>query len=374
MPNGTRLLEVVDLLYGATLDQTLWQPALDAASDLLGAVGTNLEVIDKRTGWPVHFMGSSRLPGEAAAAYVAHYASLCPRTPRCLVEPAGYICCDDDVLSEDEISRDEFYADFLNPIDLQYFVSGNLLNNDRYFSVVAAQRASRHGHVERREIELMHALVPHFARAIAISARLSSLASYDGGPAYLVHASQVGILFLDRSGKVFAANPAAARIISENSADILWLNGTLAFRLPRLQQRFASFARKALDPEGDTEHGVLVVRRDGRLPLRVTVARLPRLSALADLTEGAAAAIWLWDGACAYTPPAGTLREDFGLTPAECRLAVALMQGRSLAEYAERTGIAMPTARTHLARIFHKTGTRNQQDLMRLLAHLSAPE
>lgn len=61
------------------------------------------------------------------------------------------------------------------------------------------------------------------------------------------------------------------------------------------------------------------------------------------------------------------LRALFGLTPAEARLACTILDAGSLREVAERLGIAVTTARTHLTRVFAKTGTSRQSQLVRLV-------
>lgn len=64
----------------------------------------------------------------------------------------------------------------------------------------------------------------------------------------------------------------------------------------------------------------------------------------------------------------------FGLTTAEHRLLKLLFDGMSLARAAASLGVARTTARTHLQRIFDKTGRRRQSDLVRLVALGSSPE
>jgi DNA-binding CsgD family transcriptional regulator len=61
------------------------------------------------------------------------------------------------------------------------------------------------------------------------------------------------------------------------------------------------------------------------------------------------------------------LKGLFGLTPAETRLTLAIAEGQSLAEAAEAFGCARETMRTHLSRVFDKTATTRQAELVRLV-------
>lgn len=63
----------------------------------------------------------------------------------------------------------------------------------------------------------------------------------------------------------------------------------------------------------------------------------------------------------------------FGLTPAEIKLLDCLLEGLELKAAAFRLGVARTTARTHLQRIFDKTGVRRQTDLQRMMAFAPQP-
>lgn len=65
------------------------------------------------------------------------------------------------------------------------------------------------------------------------------------------------------------------------------------------------------------------------------------------------------------------LRRRFGLTRAEAILALEICKGDGRAAAAKRCGISVSTAHTHLNRIFSKTGTRRQAELLRLLLNHS---
>lgn len=61
------------------------------------------------------------------------------------------------------------------------------------------------------------------------------------------------------------------------------------------------------------------------------------------------------------------LKETYGLTRSEAVVASMLVDGHSLEEIAEELGVELSTARSHLKRVFTKTDTHRQSDLVRLL-------
>ncbi len=66
-------------------------------------------------------------------------------------------------------------------------------------------------------------------------------------------------------------------------------------------------------------------------------------------------------------------RQLFDLTDTEAKFASALASGSSLTEAADAQGVRISTARTHLARIFQKTNTRQQSQLVSLLRSAALP-
>ncbi len=61
------------------------------------------------------------------------------------------------------------------------------------------------------------------------------------------------------------------------------------------------------------------------------------------------------------------LQQLFALAPKEARLALALSRGRSIAQSAADQGISIHTARLYSKRIYAKTGSKGQADLVRLI-------
>ena len=63
----------------------------------------------------------------------------------------------------------------------------------------------------------------------------------------------------------------------------------------------------------------------------------------------------------------------YGLTPSELRVLLAVFESGGVPNIAEALGISEATAKTHLRRLFEKTGTERQADLVKLVAGFAAP-
>ncbi|MBL8291281.1 MAG: helix-turn-helix transcriptional regulator [Bryobacterales bacterium] len=60
----------------------------------------------------------------------------------------------------------------------------------------------------------------------------------------------------------------------------------------------------------------------------------------------------------------------YGLTRREAAVAAKLADGVAVEELAKQLGIRYETARTHLRRIYEKTGTSRQSELVSLVARM----
>ena len=63
----------------------------------------------------------------------------------------------------------------------------------------------------------------------------------------------------------------------------------------------------------------------------------------------------------------------FKLTPTELRVLLAIVEVGGIPEVAAALGVADTTVRTHVGRLFEKTGATRQADLVKLVAGYAAP-
>jgi len=63
----------------------------------------------------------------------------------------------------------------------------------------------------------------------------------------------------------------------------------------------------------------------------------------------------------------------FRLTPSELRVLMAIVEIGGVPDIAAKLGIAETTVKTHLGRLFEKTGAGRQADLVKIAAGFTAP-
>jgi len=107
------LLDVLDPLYAAALDEARWSDALGALNRTFAGSGTTLEVHAGDAS--LEFFEQVDLPDDGIDQYATYYHSVCPRLPFLRTLGAGRPARDAMHISEAGMDRSEFYADFLGP-------------------------------------------------------------------------------------------------------------------------------------------------------------------------------------------------------------------------------------------------------------------
>ena len=370
---------MIERVYAAALDEHLWADALTNVADCLRSAGATLEIIDRKAATPAFFRGA-RLPDHGIQDYIDHYAAICPRLKHINRHPSGHIAHDHLLITEAEMDRDPFYADFLRRDDFRYFIGGTLCNDDRYFSLITAQRTVGQGHVDAEDITALGQMLPHIGQALDLHMRLRAWRRQEESLQATLDQLADGVVLLDTASRVLFCNRAATELVAQRdgleivAGELLprasWAAGDLGRAVARALQTRAG---EPVDADGE----ILAPRADGRPALILAVRPLPQADSMtADLYAEApqpAVAVFIQDPARGTASAARILRTVFNLTPAETRLAIALYRGVTLRAYAADHDISINTARSHLARAMRKTNTGRQADLIRLINTIDLP-
>ncbi|HEV7346224.1 MAG TPA: response regulator [Devosia sp.] len=186
----------------------------------------------------------------------------------------------------------------------------------------------------------------------------------------------IGVFLIDSDRKVLFRNRRANELLEEGdgislSRDSL-LRGERADQTQALRTIMETAIGRASTGSRQGSDAVALVRKSGKRPLIAVACPLGRGPAVAgEPTVG----LFVTDPEWRPSDAAQTLAQLYGLSPAETRLALALVRGLRLDEIAEEFGLSRNTVSYTLKNLFRKTETDRQADLISLfLSNPVAPD
>ncbi|MDA0239015.1 MAG: LuxR C-terminal-related transcriptional regulator [Proteobacteria bacterium] len=347
---------------------------LDQMCNLFGAAGANFEVIEVASNQPVLVELSSTINVDASLDYLQHYGGISPRVKHAKLMPTGSISYDHMILTEAEMNRDAFYADFLSPIGLRYFLAAQLSCSASHQAVFAVQRSPTQGHVDRDEIALLEQLLPHLQQAIDLKLRMTAARGKARVDLEGLERLGEGCLILDPLGEVLHMNAAAGEIIAGNDGMRI-RNGHLRFSQSAASHSFdRALAEQRLEAGQYTPTSDFpAARPSGRRPYLISVRPLSDPDVFAQIAWPTATIVFIRDPDRFSRLNVPLLRQSFQLTQAEADVADALDRGLTPQEMAENQEVSITTIRTHLYSLMAKLNVRRQSDISRLLAQYRQP-
>jgi DNA-binding CsgD family transcriptional regulator len=209
--------------------------------------------------------------------------------------------------------------------------------------------------------ERLGGIAHHVRQAVVIDRSLRRRMESDSFAAAIVNRLRAAVIRLDDRLQVTFANQAAYRLANERN--VLAINDRgLRFVEREAMETLRSFVRKATAADSDLSETILLTSGENGRRVRVwawsTMRHLQHEIGLVILPDD-------------YDPEVleAMLLENYGLTPSEIRTAVGVLSHNGLAAVAQHTGVSVETVRFHMKRIFSKTGTRRQSELVRVIAN-----
>jgi DNA-binding CsgD family transcriptional regulator len=279
----------------------------------------------------------------------------------------GQAIPDEEICARAIFKRSEFYNDYLLKVGLTRSLAAIIESDDKQALSLPAMRADHRDAFSREEQNVARHLLPHLAKANLIRQRLTLLRAGEEVLDQLAY----GIAFLTGEGSVVYLNRAAESAVRQEDG-LLVQRGTLRAHHHGSCSALESAIREICEPSVSMKYPkpVLVQRKSPRRPYQILLAPLRGCFAqFKGMLAPAVVALIIDPEEQRATAP-GLLEVLYGLTKKEAIVAAKLAEGKPIERLAEELGMRYETARTHLRRIFDKTGTTRQAALVTLLALL----
>jgi PAS domain-containing protein len=256
----------------------------------------------------------------------------------------------------------------LLPQDVYTALKAYILVTEDWHTVISVGRSSRRGEWEREHLDLLRRVVPHLHRAAQINVRLGTARFDQESSAEVLNNLACGVIIVSGDGKVLFVNRAAEAIVAAEDGISLDKTGPRATEQQQcaaLRKLIAAAATGGTEPRG--AGGVISLSRpSGRRPLAVLVASL-RVTASWFVNRQPRAIVFVVDPEQAPIVPEKYLQRLYNLTFAEAAVAVRILRGEGLHAVADDLRVTLATVCTHRQRVFEKTGTKRQAELVRLI-------
>jgi DNA-binding CsgD family transcriptional regulator len=368
--------DLIGRLYDAALHEEHWPGLCDDIATAFGA--SSAAVLVQPASSEARFVDRSANFDEAAvAAYEEHHRQCGLWAQKARQLGLSQVHANAGIPGVTALDPTGFYSATSQQAEGCYVVGAVFAVSASELGVLDLHRVKALGNYGEEDMAGVRAFLPHLERALQLRSRLAHHGLAEHCSAAALDALATAVLLLDADLTVLYANASAAAMFGAEAP--LCLRGarlvqaashdarTLA-RMVRAAMRGAALGAAAAAAQS------LSLPRSGRLPLTLTVAPF----ALAEGTPGCkSCAIVMARDPEATTAAAETLQQLFALTPAEASVGRALAAGASLEEIAAAGGVSVNTVKTHLHRVYVKTATRRQGELIALIhgstATLRAP-
>jgi DNA-binding CsgD family transcriptional regulator len=369
MKNESDLSEgLLDNIYDAATDDQLWTQILREISTLTNSVGGVL-------------LGQSQIP--RMLHFTQHYNT----DPECLhalrerhvlnpwtlhmqqFHPAGRVVLSDSILPLAELRRTAFFNDVMRPQNLGHAAMIGLSQKADFGVGFCLNRGPRQGPYTDGERHLLERLTPHLMRTVQLGFQLGTYRALQNMEYRTLDRISVGVALLDRNAGVLFANKALG---------LMTIDGALNLRNQKLSSYSAAHARRLTElvqcAARSAPGGTMAIPHplDGRsVTVVVSAVRSRDLDRFASLQmSNPAAMVFVIDPAVSTTIPAEWIMDAYGLTLAEARVALQAATGATVPDIGARLNISPNTVKTHLRRVFAKTGVHRQTEIARLIASL----
>lgn len=215
-------------------------------------------------------------------------------------------------------------------------------------------------------------ILPHIRRSLLIGEDIARSRAETAVLADTVDGLGAGLFVVDGTTRILHTNAAARRLLA--AEDVLSSHGGRLVACDPQANRSLRLALTATDGPIDVMPDPLpLIAPDGTRRVGHVRPLKPVARSYGNGPQEALAAVLVYKAGMECPRPPDIIARSYNLTPTELRVLLAIVEIGGAPEVAAKLGIAPSTVRTHVGRLFEKTGTKRQAELVRLVAGFASP-
>lgn len=282
----------------------------------------------------------------------------------------------DDVIGDEELLASPYYNHYLKRFDVRHGLGICLWTDRRDTFVVAAfNHSPSAGPITPQQKTLAQHLQPHLANLYAIYRRLARMEEATGSMKAWFDRVPIGMLVLDSEGGVLRCNAKAEEWLTPSNGLFRQAGGALCATERGVNAQLKLALKRLVHANPPSLPETLLVPRSSLAGSRS--AMILHLCAFPDsagdtLARRGKVIGFLYEANATQQGQIAhhVLQGVFGLTGAETRVAVLMLQHKDPVLVAATLGVTLVTVRTHLKHLFRKTRTQRQSELVLLVDRL----
>lgn len=368
-----RLSALIARIYDASLDAQQWPRVLAEARDFVGGRAASIVSKNIVTNTSPFRIVDDRYDARFEQSYFEKYIAFDPCSVAQFFAEIEQPMAMADLMGQEEFRETRFYREWVKPqglIDCTRVVLSKASNSFTMFTVF---RHESDGIVDAGTTRRMRLIAPHLRRAALTLQLMEKQAAQSQKFASVLDAMSAAVFLLDSAGCVVHANRSGHAMLADHCV-LRIVDGRLKPSNPRLPDLSKDLSRPGrAELLGDTGLPVVLTDQTGTRYIAHTVPLTSAALTFASETYRAATAMFVYKASIDAPLAPEIIARTFNLTPSELRVMLAIARMGGVAETAKSLGIAETTVKSHLQRVFTKTNSSRQADLVRLVAEFSHP-
>jgi DNA-binding CsgD family transcriptional regulator len=290
-----------------------------------------------------------------------------PRRRAGLSHPPLTVLSEADFISPDDVKRDIHYQEFALPWDVPFICLTTLERRRDLLVGLSVIRSRKQGHIDDAGKRVFTTLAPHVRAAVRTSMAIGTQRT-----ALLADTFEklgAAAFICDQAANVLRLTPSAEKLCAPGLT-LRLRRGKLGACRSADQATLEHAIRTIADRKAGAEPQTVIINSSepGIAPLTVDVMPLPRQRL--ELRFDARALLVIRAEAGDERRRASVLRDNFGLTPAEIEIALALARGEKPQAIAEARGVSVGTVRVQIKSLLAKAGMNRTVELVARLTRM----